>query len=325
MKQLYSRRSDASHQFPFSAIEALDAFPPALHHVADHSNDLGRIVIQILLSSATAMAGALQDTTGSVTPTLPFILCGDCIDGPLPQLDSWASLHRKPAHSNSVPPDYLNTLLPRDAFSGHASWSSIRAMTNPFMLFTQEEVQLAPSLVRNEEMALHINSCLRVVIVSLNFWFFLLNSQERYQLSFIEKKFLHLGTQPCTKPLSSLLSLFFKESAAPVWSNRLNKTRVNENMATLAINSCPTKEVSCWSEHLCKGTKWLQPETFVVQPGKSPCRNVFSSLRPIFVPPPSTNNTPIHLATNGKVTNSHSKKEKVVCTLESSTNSILFT
>ncbi|XP_075537349.1 uncharacterized protein LOC142572262 [Dermacentor variabilis] len=46
MKQLHSRRSDASHQFPFSAIEALDAFPPALHPVADHSNDLGRIVTQ---------------------------------------------------------------------------------------------------------------------------------------------------------------------------------------------------------------------------------------------------------------------------------------
>ncbi|XP_075530137.1 uncharacterized protein LOC142563469 [Dermacentor variabilis] len=76
MKQLHGRRSDASHQFPFSAIEALDTFLPALHPVADHSNDLGRIV-------------------------------------------------------------------------------------------TQEEVRLAPSLVRNEEMALHINSCLLVVIASL--------------------------------------------------------------------------------------------------------------------------------------------------------------
>ncbi|XP_065298516.1 uncharacterized protein [Dermacentor albipictus] len=74
MKQLHNRRSVASHQFPFSAIEG--AFLPVLHPVTDHSNDLGRIV-------------------------------------------------------------------------------------------TQEEVRLAPSLVGNEEMALHINSCLLVVITSL--------------------------------------------------------------------------------------------------------------------------------------------------------------
>ncbi|XP_070390417.1 uncharacterized protein [Dermacentor albipictus] len=44
MKQLHNRRSVASHQFPFSAIE--DAFLPVLHPVTDHSNDLGRIVTQ---------------------------------------------------------------------------------------------------------------------------------------------------------------------------------------------------------------------------------------------------------------------------------------
>ncbi|XP_065306756.1 uncharacterized protein [Dermacentor albipictus] len=46
MKQLHNRRSVASHQFPFSAIEVLDAFLPVLHPVTDHSNDLGRIVTQ---------------------------------------------------------------------------------------------------------------------------------------------------------------------------------------------------------------------------------------------------------------------------------------
>lgn len=123
-----------------------------------------------------------------------------------------------------------------------------------------------------------------------------------------------------------LINIFiFKESAAPAWSNRLNKTRVNEKMAKLVINSCPTKEVSSWRQHLCKRTKWLQPETFVVQPGKSPSRNISSSLRPISIPPPLTNNTPIHLATHGKVANSHSRKGNVVCTLEGSMNSILFT
>ncbi|XP_070395524.1 uncharacterized protein [Dermacentor albipictus] len=46
MKQLHNRRSVASHQFPFSAIEVLDAFLPVLHPVTDHSNDLGRTVTQ---------------------------------------------------------------------------------------------------------------------------------------------------------------------------------------------------------------------------------------------------------------------------------------
>ncbi|XP_070384640.1 uncharacterized protein [Dermacentor albipictus] len=44
LNQLHNRRSVASHQFPFSAIE--DAFLPVLHPVTDHSNDLGRIVMQ---------------------------------------------------------------------------------------------------------------------------------------------------------------------------------------------------------------------------------------------------------------------------------------